>query len=43
MNPPTFATWLYGPIGVGVFGGVTVSTVGISAPPRQIQTLSWRA
>jgi hypothetical protein len=28
MNGPTFATWLYGPMGVGVLGGVEVSTMG---------------
>ena len=27
MNCPTFAMWLYGPIGAGVFGGVDVSTL----------------
>src|SRR5438093_501921 len=29
MNRSTLATWLYGPIGVGVFGGVRVSTLGM--------------
>jgi hypothetical protein len=27
---PTFAIWLYGPIGAGVLGGVLVSTAGIA-------------
>jgi hypothetical protein len=28
-NVPARAMWLYGPIGIGVFGGVLVSTFGI--------------
>jgi hypothetical protein len=30
---PTFAIWLYGPIGSGVFGGVLVSTAGMAQTP----------
>lgn len=34
---PTRATWLYGPIGVGVFGGVLVSTFDITRSPSTRQ------
>lgn len=31
---PALAMWLYGPIGIGVFGGVLVSTFGIGSSQR---------
>jgi hypothetical protein len=34
VHVPTRAMWLYGPIGIGVFVGVLVSTLGITAPLR---------
>ena len=44
IESPTFATWLYGPIGIGVFGGVIVSTLGTAVTSnRSDPVLSWRA
>src|SRR5262245_37525334 len=49
MRSPTLATWLYGPIGVGVRGGVVVWTVGMRAcscrgehSPRRASVECWR-